>query len=72
MIGPAGTFAAPKAEEKEGYNCETCGARHVFNGYVFAHWDMPLTHTCDSCGAKHEIRRGIAVLMRAGKKTSAA
>lgn len=48
------------------FTCETCKTEHQLPGYVFAHWDEPLTHTCD-CGAKHRLIRGQATQTKKGK-----
>lgn len=54
--------------EQKGFNCETCGQRHDFPAYVFAHWNVRLTHTCESCGAKHDIICGRATQVSRGKR----
>lgn len=47
--------------DDKGFVCE-CGKRHDFVGYVYAHWDIELSHTCP-CGRKHIIYSGIVWLM---------
>jgi hypothetical protein len=51
----------------KGFTCE-CGEFHHFVGYVYAHWDIRLTHECEKCGAKHSIRLGRAELTRKPRK----
>jgi hypothetical protein len=43
----------------EGYTCSRCKRQHKYPGYVYAHWDVSLTHTCE-CGLAHNIFRGHA------------
>ncbi len=59
--------AAAKTELPKGYTC-TCGTEHAYPGYVYAHWNESLTHTCETCQAQHEVIRGIATLIKEGKK----
>ena len=42
---------------ESGYTCD-CGKFHKFGGWVFAHWNIELTHTCDACGATTVICEG--------------
>lgn len=55
------------SENAKGYNCKTCGERHDFPAYVYAHWGEMLTHECDKCGAKHRILSGRATQVKRGK-----
>ena len=55
-----------KPEMPTGYECATCGKRHNYPAYVYAHWNEPLTHECE-CGAKHSVCRGKASPVRKGK-----
>lgn len=48
-----------KETVNKSFKCANCGTEHEFPAYVYAHWDMMLTHTC-TCGAQHHIRQGIA------------
>ena len=50
------------------YLCTQCHTEHQFPGYVYAHWDVDITHTCD-CGARHNIRRGEAEFLPALKSS---
>jgi hypothetical protein len=50
-----------KKELPKGFKCE-CGEWHDFVTYVYAHWDIPLTHVCTICSRVHIILRGKAVL----------
>lgn len=43
----------------KGYTCSACEKFNKFSGYVYAHWDIDLTHEC-SCGAKYIILHGKA------------
>jgi hypothetical protein len=43
---------------RTGFTC-TCGMRHVYPGYVFAHWDILLTITCDKCKRKWNLLAGV-------------
>lgn len=47
---------------KKGYTCK-CGKYNAFDVYVFAHWDIPLTHACE-CGRKNTIMRGVVSIGR--------
>lgn len=60
------TTAVKRKEERlaSGYTCARCKEQHKYPAYVYAHWDVSLTHEC-SCGAKHEIVRGKATLVDA-------
>lgn len=49
----------------KGFKCE-CGTEHPFSAYVYAHWDIRLSHTCDECGARHNILGGTATLHKKG------
>lgn len=51
----------------KGYTCTECGTTHVYPAYVYAHWDVPLTHTCD-CLARFHIISGIASLISSTPK----
>lgn len=51
-----------KPKLAEGFKCKKCGKEHRYPAYVYAHWDISLTHDCE-CGAQHEIRRGQATLV---------
>ena len=44
----------------KGYDCQCCKKNHKYPAYVFAHWDVTLTHKCEECDATHEILRGVA------------
>lgn len=48
-----------RKNDDKGFTCR-CGERHEFPAYVYAHWDMTLTHTCDNCGRRHEVIAGVA------------
>lgn len=52
-----------------GFTCRTkgCFKHHNFGPYVWAHWDLPITHTCGNCGAVSQLQRGVARLSRPGK-----
>lgn len=39
------------------YKC-SCGAKHMFSTWVYAHWDEKLVHVCDKCGRKHQLCQG--------------
>lgn len=41
----------------KGYQCPKCKTDHEFPSYVFAHWDVLLTHTC-GCGSVNKLRSG--------------
>jgi hypothetical protein len=49
----------------KGYTC-ACGKEHRFPSYVYAHWDMLLTHTCE-CGRENEMVRGIVRIQELAK-----
>lgn len=51
----------------KGFNCKTCGKRHLFGGWVAAHAQITLVHTCE-CGAKHEALNWRVDLVKAGVK----
>lgn len=44
----------------KGFDCQCCKKHHVYFAYVFAHWDIELSHKCDACDAEHSILRGVA------------
>jgi hypothetical protein len=48
------------ADTPKGYDCQCCKKHHTYPAYVFAHWDVILTHKCEVCGATHDILRGVA------------
>lgn len=54
--------------EAKGFTCKTpgCGEQHVFNLYVFAHWDEQLKHKC-KCGALSTIQRGMVRTSKPGR-----
>jgi transcription elongation factor Elf1 len=56
------------SDTDKGFTCKPCGTYHKYPSYVYAHWDMTLTHTCPKCGAKHEIVSGVATLTEKGDK----
>jgi hypothetical protein len=37
----------------------SCGEKHNWPMYVFAHWQDGLKHTCEKCGSKTFICEGI-------------
>lgn len=41
----------------EGYTCR-CETIYLHTSYVYAHWDLELTHTCGKCGRKNTLLRG--------------
>jgi hypothetical protein len=41
--------------------CSHCKREHVYSAWVYAHWDMTLTHNCE-CGAVHRLQNGRATL----------
>lgn len=56
------------AELAKGFTCRTkgCGRKHIFDLYVYAHWDMQLRHAC-TCGALSTIQRGHVTVSKPGK-----
>lgn len=48
------------SELAKGYTC-TCGKEHTYPAYVYAHWNIALTHTCE-CGLRWTIMQGIPVI----------
>lgn len=55
------------SDTPKGFTCE-CGEEHAFNAYVYAHWDIALTHECPKCNRTHTILRGRAFLEKKRKK----
>ncbi len=43
----------------KGFVCE-CGTEHLFDGYVYAHWNVLLVHSCEVCRRQHNIQCGVA------------
>jgi len=43
-----------KKDTTKGFFCTSCKKYHAYDGYVYAHTKIELTHTC-TCGAKHII-----------------
>jgi hypothetical protein len=56
------TGVITEKELPKGYACEACGTEHRFPAYVYAHWEVRITHSCD-CGAKHSVLCGVATLV---------
>lgn len=42
---------------KKGYRCPGCKKVNKFSVWVFAHWNIPITHSCD-CGRKNTLQQG--------------
>jgi hypothetical protein len=40
-----------------GFEC-TCGAKHLFPAYVYAHWRDLMDFVCSDCGRKWKIVTG--------------
>ncbi len=58
----AGTVAetfkgAPSSKLPEGFQCTSCGTKHEFGVWVYAHWSEDIVHTC-SCGQRHSLLKG--------------
>jgi len=41
----------------QSYTCN-CGVEHTFSLWVYAHWDIKMTHKCDVCGSVNILLRG--------------
>lgn len=52
IAAPVEEGALPKS-----YLCP-CGVEHEFGLWVYAHWDILLTHECDSCNRINLIEAG--------------
>jgi len=39
------------------YTC-ACGVEHVFSLWVYAHWNIKITHKCDVCGQVNILLKG--------------
>lgn len=50
----------------KGFKCQ-CGLFHEYDVYVYAHWDIRLTHTC-ACGRVHEVLQGKATFQYSVRK----
>jgi hypothetical protein len=50
-----------------GFFCKCCGRRSEFGMYVFAHWDITLSHTCPDCGEVSSVLRGHVERVERGK-----
>jgi len=48
-----------KEELPKGYDCPACGRFHRFSPWVYAHWDIAITHSCN-CGVEATILMGRA------------
>ena len=54
----AETFTvAPTSKLPEGFQCTSCGTKHEFGVWVYAHWSEDIVHTC-SCGQRHSLLKG--------------
>ena len=56
-----------KTIDRTNYQC-ACGTLHAFSAWVFAHWDILITHRCPDCHRTNELRKG--KLIRAGRPAS--
>jgi hypothetical protein len=41
----------------QSYLC-VCGVEHVFSLWVYAHWNIKITHKCDVCGQVNILLKG--------------
>jgi hypothetical protein len=51
-----------------GHICPTCGERHKWTSYVYAHWRDRLFHTCETCQCRVEIVAGGVDLVKPGTR----
>lgn len=42
----------------EGYKCPKCKAFNRFALWVYAHWDIYITHKCENCKHEATLRAG--------------
>lgn len=56
-----------KKDEPKGHTCECCGLFHKWPTYVYAHWDVELTHKCGKCGQIVGIENGVTEVLKEGE-----
>lgn len=68
LPGPQGQQVSVVTRGPKGFKCG-CGQWHEFAIWVYAHWDILITHKCDQCGRVHDIMQGRASQTRGPHRT---